>query len=42
MNLLVIDVGTSSIRAAVEHAVIEGHLPPTVAAQQLIHQYENH
>ncbi len=34
--------GVGSIRAAVEHAVIEGHLPPTVAAQQLIHQYENH
>ena len=34
--------GVGSIRAAVEHAVIEGHLPPTVAAQQLIYQYENH
>ncbi len=34
--------GVGTIRAAVEQAVIEGHLPPTVAAQQLIHQYENH
>jgi LAO/AO transport system kinase len=34
--------GVGNIRAAVEQAVIEGHLPPTVAAQQLIHQYENY
>jgi LAO/AO transport system kinase len=34
--------GVGSIRADVEYAVIEGHLPPTVAAQQLIHQYEGH
>ena len=34
--------GVASIRADVEYAVIEGRLPPTVAAQQLIHKYEGH
>jgi LAO/AO transport system kinase len=34
--------GVESIRADVENAVVEGHLPPTVAAQKLIQQYEGH
>jgi LAO/AO transport system kinase len=34
--------GVESIRADVETAVVEGHLPPTVAAQKLIQQYEGH
>ena len=34
--------GVGSIRADVEYAVIEGQLPPTVAAQQLIRKYEGH
>jgi len=34
--------GVGSIRADVEHAVIEGRLPPTVAAQKLIQKYEGH
>ena len=34
--------GVGSIRADVEYAVIEGHLPPTVAAQKLIQKYEGH
>ncbi|MCB1822462.1 MAG: methylmalonyl Co-A mutase-associated GTPase MeaB [Candidatus Competibacteraceae bacterium] len=32
--------GVESIRAEIEEAVINGHIPPTVAAQQLIHKYE--
>jgi len=32
--------GVGSIRTDVECAVIEGHLPPTVAAQMLIRKYE--
>jgi len=32
--------GVGSIRKDVEYAVIEGHLPPTVAAQMLIRKYE--
>ncbi|MCB1919420.1 MAG: methylmalonyl Co-A mutase-associated GTPase MeaB [Candidatus Competibacteraceae bacterium] len=32
--------GVDSIRAEIEEAVINGHIPPTVAAQQLIHKYE--
>ena len=34
--------GVGSIRADVEEAVIEGHLPPTVAAQKLIRKFEGH
>lgn len=34
--------GVESIRADVEEAVIEGYLPPTVAAQKLIRKYEDH
>jgi LAO/AO transport system kinase len=34
--------GVDSIRAEIEEAVVNGHIPPTVAAQQLIHKYENH
>ena len=32
--------GVGSIRKDVEYAVVEGHLPPTVAAQMLIRKYE--
>ncbi len=32
--------GVESIRAEIDHAVIEGHIPPTVAAQMLIRKYE--
>ncbi|MCP5159526.1 MAG: methylmalonyl Co-A mutase-associated GTPase MeaB [Gammaproteobacteria bacterium] len=32
--------GVGSIRAEIEEAVVNGHIPPTVAAQQLIHKYE--
>lgn len=32
--------GVDSIRAEIEEAVVNGHIPPTVAAQQLIHKYE--
>jgi LAO/AO transport system kinase len=32
--------GVKDIRAEVEHAVVEGHIPPTVAAQELIKKYE--
>jgi LAO/AO transport system kinase len=34
--------GVDSIRAEVEEAVVNGHIPPTVAAQQLIRKYEGH
>jgi len=34
------DAGVGSIRAEIEEAVVNGHIPPTVAAQQLIHKYE--
>ena len=33
--------GVGSIRADVEDAVVQGHLPPTVAAQMLIRKYES-
>ena len=33
--------GVKHIRADVERAVIEGHMPPTVAAQELIRKYED-
>ncbi len=32
--------GVKNIRADVERAVIEGHMPPTVAVQELIRKYE--
>ena len=32
--------GVKDIRAEVEHAVVEGHIPPTVASQELIKKYE--
>jgi len=32
--------GVESIRAEIEHAVVQGHIPPTVAAKQLIKKYE--
>ncbi len=32
--------GVGSIRVEVERAVVEGHLPPTVAANELIRKYE--
>ncbi len=32
--------GVGSIRSEIEEAVVNGHIPPTVAAQQLIHKYE--
>jgi len=32
--------GVESIRAEIDHAVLEGHIPPTVAAQMLIRKYE--
>jgi LAO/AO transport system kinase len=32
--------GVGSIRKKIEEAVLNGHIPPTVAAQQLIHKYE--
>ncbi|MGB5063767.1 MAG: methylmalonyl Co-A mutase-associated GTPase MeaB [Candidatus Competibacter sp.] len=32
--------GVGSIRAEIEEAVVNGHIPPTVAAQQLIYKYE--
>lgn len=32
--------GVGSIRNDVEESVVNGHLPPTVAAQMLIHKYE--
>lgn len=34
--------GVDSIRADIEEAVVTGHIPPTVAAQQLIRKYEGH
>lgn len=34
--------GVDSIRAEIEEAVVNGHIPPTVAAQQLIRKYEGH
>jgi LAO/AO transport system kinase len=34
--------GVESIRAEIDQAVVEGHIAPTVAAQQLIHKYEGH
>ncbi|PIE83579.1 MAG: methylmalonyl Co-A mutase-associated GTPase MeaB [Candidatus Contendobacter odensis] len=34
--------GVGNIRAGVEAAVVEGHLPPTVAAKKLIQKYEGH
>jgi len=33
--------GVQHIRADVEQAVVEGHMPPTVAAQKLIRKYED-
>jgi len=33
--------GVGRIRADIEGAVVSGHLPPTVAAQKLIQQYES-
>jgi LAO/AO transport system kinase len=32
--------GVGGIRKKIEEAVLNGHIPPTVAAQQLIHKYE--
>jgi LAO/AO transport system kinase len=32
--------GVDSIRADIEEAVVNGHIPPTVAAQMLIRKYE--
>jgi len=32
--------GVKDIRADVEHAVVEGHMPPTVAVQALLKKYE--
>jgi LAO/AO transport system kinase len=32
--------GVESIRAEIEHAVVQGHIPPTVAAKQLIKKYK--
>ncbi|MDG4552650.1 MAG: methylmalonyl Co-A mutase-associated GTPase MeaB [Candidatus Competibacter sp.] len=32
--------GVGGIRKQIEEAVLNGHIPPTVAAQQLIHKYE--
>ncbi len=32
--------GVESIRAEIEHAVVQGHLPPTVAAKELIKKFE--
>jgi len=34
--------GVGGIRSAVEAGVIAGHIPPTVAAQQLIRKFEGH
>ena len=33
--------GVSSMRADLEEAVVNGHIPPTVAARMLIKKYEN-
>jgi LAO/AO transport system kinase len=32
--------GVESIRAEIEHAVVQGHIPPTAAAKELIKKYE--
>ncbi|MFZ0258334.1 MAG: methylmalonyl Co-A mutase-associated GTPase MeaB, partial [Gammaproteobacteria bacterium] len=32
--------GVEDIRGQIERAVVEGHLPPTVAAQKLIRKFE--
>lgn len=32
--------GVESIRTEIEHAVVQGHIPPTVAAKELIKKYE--
>jgi LAO/AO transport system kinase len=32
--------GVESIRADIEHAVVQGHIPPTVAAKELIKKFE--
>ena len=34
--------GVGSIRTEVEDGVLQGHLPPTVAAQKLIRKFEGH